>query len=66
MTPSSIIKAILDSDPDPRPQDWTKAGRQFAVMDAKGNYASYTGPKRRRGPATRGQVLHGAGQHPRR
>jgi len=45
MTPTSIIKAILDSDPDPRPGDWTKEGRQFAVMDAKGNYAAYTGPK---------------------
>jgi uncharacterized Ntn-hydrolase superfamily protein len=45
MTPSAIIKAILDSDPDPRPQDWTREGRQFAVMDAKGNYAAYTGPK---------------------
>lgn len=45
MTPSAIVKAILDSDPDPRPSDWTKEGRQFAVMDAKGNYAAYTGPK---------------------
>src|SRR5262245_34797773 len=45
MTPASIIKAILDSDPDPRPSDWTKEGRQFAVMDAKGSYAAYTGPK---------------------
>jgi uncharacterized Ntn-hydrolase superfamily protein len=45
MTPSAIIKAILDSDPDPRPQDWTKSGRQFAVMDAKGNYAAHTGPQ---------------------
>jgi len=45
MTPASIIKAILDSDPDPRPQDWTKSGRQFAVMDAKGNYAAHTGPQ---------------------
>jgi len=45
MTPTAIIKAILDSDPDPRPSDWTKDGRQFAVMDAKGNYAAYTGPK---------------------
>ena len=44
-TPTAIIKAILDSDPDPRPSDWTKEGRQFAVMDAKGNYAAYTGPK---------------------
>jgi len=45
MSPGAIIKAILDSDPDPRPGDWTKEGRQFAVMDAKGNYAAYTGPK---------------------
>src|SRR4029450_2558247 len=45
MTPTAIIKAILDSDLDPRPSDWTKEGRQFAVMDAKGNYAAYTGPK---------------------
>src|SRR6187397_735031 len=45
MSPSAIIKAILDSDPDPRPADWSKEGRQFAVMDAKGNYAAYTGPK---------------------
>src|SRR6185369_17015708 len=45
MTPAAIIKAVLDSDPDPRPTDWTKEGRQFAVMDAKGSYAAYTGPK---------------------
>jgi uncharacterized Ntn-hydrolase superfamily protein len=45
MTPAAIIKAVLESDPDPRPTDWTKEGRQFAVMDARGNYAAYTGPK---------------------
>ena len=45
MTPAAIIKAVLESDPDPRPADWTKEGRQFAVMDAKGNYAAYTGPR---------------------
>jgi uncharacterized Ntn-hydrolase superfamily protein len=45
MTPTAIIKALLDSDPDPRPSDWTKTGRQFAVMDAKGNYDAYTGAK---------------------
>ncbi len=46
MTPSAIIKAMLDSDPDPgyAGQAWPKAGRQFAVMDPKGNYAAYTGP----------------------
>jgi len=45
ITPEAVVKAIWDSDPDPRPDDWTKYGRQFAVMDAKGNYAAYTGPK---------------------
>lgn len=46
MTPEAIVKALLDSDPDPgyRGQAWPKAGRQFAVMDAKGNYAVHTGP----------------------
>jgi uncharacterized Ntn-hydrolase superfamily protein len=45
LSPSAIVRAIWDSDPDPRPQDWTKHGRQFAVMDAKGHYAAFTGPK---------------------
>lgn len=45
LKPDAIVKAIWESDPDPRPQDWTREGRQFAVMDAKGNYAAYTGPK---------------------
>jgi len=45
LSPAAIVRAIWDSDPDPRPDDWTKHGRQFAVMDAKGNYAAFTGPK---------------------
>ena len=45
LTPAAAVKAIWESDPDPRPADWTKHGRQFAIMDAKGNYAAYTGPK---------------------
>ncbi len=47
LTPDATIKAILDSDPDPgyNGQPWPKAGRQFAVMDAKGRYAAYTGPE---------------------
>ena len=45
-TPAAIVKAIWDSDPDPGcGTNWPKAGRQFAVMDAKGNYAAFTGPK---------------------
>ncbi len=47
LKPEAIIKAIWESDPDPgyRGQKWPKAGRQFAVMDAKGNYAAFTGPE---------------------
>src|SRR6185436_81376 len=28
--PKDIINQIWEADPDPRPQDWTKHGRQFA------------------------------------
>jgi uncharacterized Ntn-hydrolase superfamily protein len=45
LTPEVVIKAIWDNDPDPQPERWTKQGRQFAVMDAKGNHAVFTGPK---------------------
>src|SRR6266581_4506682 len=43
VTPSSIIKQIWESDPDPRSQDWSRQGRQFAVMNAKGEAAAFTG-----------------------
>jgi uncharacterized Ntn-hydrolase superfamily protein len=45
MSPAAIVHALWESDPDPRPENWTKHGRQFAVMDAKGNYTAFTGPK---------------------
>jgi len=44
-SPKEIIKKIWESDPDPRPQDWTKQGRQFAVINSKGEVAAFTGPK---------------------
>jgi uncharacterized Ntn-hydrolase superfamily protein len=48
---------------------WTKFGRQFAVVDAKGNVAAYTGPKAtfwagdRQGPhvTAQGNILAGPG-----
>ncbi|HTB12343.1 MAG TPA: DUF1028 domain-containing protein [Bryobacteraceae bacterium] len=43
--PDKIVRMIHESDPDPDPERWTKEGRQFAVMNAKGEYAAYTGPK---------------------
>jgi uncharacterized Ntn-hydrolase superfamily protein len=45
MAPAAIIKKIWDDDPDPLPDNWSKQGRQFAVMNLKGEYAAYTGPK---------------------
>lgn len=45
MTPDALVKAIWESDPDPQPDRWTKAGRQFAVIDQQGRTAVYTGPK---------------------
>src|SRR6478736_5837886 len=45
LTPDAIIKAVWDSDPDPVPDRWTKQGRQFAVINLKGETATFTGPK---------------------
>jgi uncharacterized Ntn-hydrolase superfamily protein len=46
MAPKDIIKKVWDDDPDPgyRGQKWEKTGRQFAVINAKGEVAAYTGP----------------------
>ena len=43
--PDRIVKMIHESDPDPDPVRWSKQGRQFAVMNAKGDYAAFTGSK---------------------
>lgn len=47
MSPQSIVTALLAQDDDPgyggRP--WPKAGRQFAVMNARGEMAAHTGPE---------------------
>jgi uncharacterized Ntn-hydrolase superfamily protein len=45
MAPEAIVKEIWDQDPDPLPDAWTRQGRQFAVMNLKGEYAAFTGPK---------------------
>jgi len=46
MAPKDIIKKVWESDTDPGygNQRWEKTGRQFAVMNAKGEVAAYTGP----------------------
>jgi uncharacterized Ntn-hydrolase superfamily protein len=45
LAPKEIIRSVLAADPDPRPRDWSKQGRQFAVINAKGETAAYTGPQ---------------------
>jgi uncharacterized Ntn-hydrolase superfamily protein len=45
VAPDAIIKQIWDEDPDPLPDNWTKQGRQFAVMNLKGEHAVFTGTK---------------------
>jgi uncharacterized Ntn-hydrolase superfamily protein len=45
LRPDAILKAIWESDPDPSPEQWTKQGRQFAVIDAEGRVAAFTGGK---------------------
>jgi uncharacterized Ntn-hydrolase superfamily protein len=43
MAPKDIIKKIYDEDPDN--VGYRKAGRQFAVMNTKGELAAFTGPQ---------------------
>lgn len=45
MRPADIVKRVWDSDPDPIPDRWTKQGRQFSVMNAQGEVATFTGEK---------------------
>ena len=47
LKPDAIVKAIWESDPDPglNGRPWPKAGRQFAVMNPKGEYMAFTGPQ---------------------
>src|SRR5260221_10368227 len=45
MSPTAIVKQLWEKDPDPFPVEWSKQARQFAVMNAKGEYAAFTGPK---------------------
>ncbi len=45
LSPAEVVQRILAEDPDPDPKDWPKAGRQFSVMNAKGEVSTYTGPE---------------------
>lgn len=43
--PADVVREVWASDPDPRPERWSKQGRQFAVIDARGEVAAFTGPQ---------------------
>jgi uncharacterized Ntn-hydrolase superfamily protein len=45
LSPAEVVARVLQDDPDPRPERWTKEGRQFSVMDAGGDVATHTGPR---------------------
>ncbi len=45
LAPAEVVRRVLADDLDPRPEDWTKEGRQFSVMNAKGEVSTHTGPK---------------------
>jgi uncharacterized Ntn-hydrolase superfamily protein/pimeloyl-ACP methyl ester carboxylesterase len=45
LSAEQVVAKVMDADPDPRPTDWSKQGRQFAVIDAKGNVFAFTGPQ---------------------
>jgi uncharacterized Ntn-hydrolase superfamily protein len=44
LSPARVVERVLANDKDPDPADWPKAGRQFSVMNAKGEVATHTGP----------------------
>ena len=43
LSPTQVVRRVLENDPDPRPDRWTKEGRQFSVMNAQGEVATHTG-----------------------
>jgi uncharacterized Ntn-hydrolase superfamily protein len=45
LKPTEVVQRVWATDPDPRPDQWTKQGRQFSVMSATGEVATYTGPR---------------------
>src|SRR5262245_36016167 len=36
LKPEEVVRKVWDDDKDPQPRTWSKQGRQFAVMNAKG------------------------------
>lgn len=45
LSAEEVVRRVWEADPDPRPDSWSKHGRQFAVIDAQGRVAAFTGPR---------------------
>jgi uncharacterized Ntn-hydrolase superfamily protein len=45
LSAEQVVAQVLANDPDPEPTDWSREGRQFAVLDARGGVFAHTGPK---------------------
>ena len=44
-SPAEVVERVLAADPNPDPERWSIEGRQFSVMDARGEVATHTGPR---------------------
>ncbi len=44
-SPAEAVREILSRDPDPDPERWTREGRQFSIMNARGEVSTHTGPR---------------------
>ncbi|MCY4574709.1 MAG: DUF1028 domain-containing protein, partial [Gemmatimonadetes bacterium] len=44
-SPADAVREILARDPDPDPERWSKEGRQFSIMNARGEVATHTGAR---------------------
>ena len=44
-SPADAVREILARDPDPDLERWSKEGRQFSIMNARGEVATHTGPR---------------------
>jgi len=45
LSPQEVVQTVLENDPDPDPDRWTREGRQFSVMNARGEVATHTGSR---------------------
>ena len=44
-SPAEVVERVLAADPNPDPERWSIEGRQFSVMNARGEVATHTGPR---------------------